>query len=816
MQKRTFGILLVLCMLLGVLLAMPASAADVVEIATADDLVKLMNYDSSETDEWKLDGHYKLTADIDLTGKTQKSIGKGTSIDARFTGTFDGNGKKISGLNISTTAAGTGLFGNAGAGAVIKNLTVSGTVKSTANGTGGVVGYSAGTLTVSNCVFEGSVSGKERTAGIVGAYDTVASNPDSVALIVGCVNKGAITATSTKNGGIVGGMKFQIDGTNATITNCANQGTVTTTSAVGGFGGILGFATSNNHLNNLTISNCVNTSTATIIGKATGNGGVIGRLETNGDIVNGDYGTYKWLVTGCTNYASVTDGAGNTGYAGGVVGLVTAKSLPIFVENCQNHGEVYCNATTSYVAGVVGYVRSYVTENMATVDNCYNTGKVSSGSKNTKGAVAGIAHLQALDGSAGTKVEKSTIKNSINVGTVSGNNSGLVVSAVSADRGYFTNNYAKRGDAWVDTTGATATISGLDSAIWDLTGAAPVLKHAHVFVRSATDATKHVCAHCDMNAVAHDYSYNTTKEMHFCVCGAFGTHTWDTSDADEHVCPTCSFAEDHIWLDVDATNHECEVCEKLTAHVYEDYECACGHDQPIITLTVTALNPYAQTVTFTGDTEDGDVTLDFAAIVVDKIGDDWTASNLQLAGADKAHYALAADTFVFVPAEGDVLTVTVTDNAGKFTVEIYKGNSFSTTVAAAPSGYEFIGWHDSTGALVTKEKTFTTVVLENIVLTAKYAKTEENKRREETTRIIAIAVALNSPKKYTVSFKSVGAKLYDSQTVKKGQMIVLPEAPTKEGFVFAGWATDINGTKLYNWNAKLTGDITLYAKWVKA
>ena len=65
MQKKLWSTLLALCMLLGMFMAVPAAAEDVIEIATADDLVKLMK------GTYPVDGSYKLTADIDLTGKEQ-------------------------------------------------------------------------------------------------------------------------------------------------------------------------------------------------------------------------------------------------------------------------------------------------------------------------------------------------------------------------------------------------------------------------------------------------------------------------------------------------------------------------------------------------------------------------------------------------------------------------------------------------------------------------------------------------------------------------------------------------------------------------
>lgn len=74
--------------------------------------------------------YYKQTADIDLSGYPNWTrIGNSISLDDNFTGTYDGDGHKVTGLSITSTAAnGNGLFGVVGAGGVIKNLGVSGDV----------------------------------------------------------------------------------------------------------------------------------------------------------------------------------------------------------------------------------------------------------------------------------------------------------------------------------------------------------------------------------------------------------------------------------------------------------------------------------------------------------------------------------------------------------------------------------------------------------------------------------------------------------------------------------------------------------------
>lgn len=44
--------------------------------------------------------------------------------------------------------------------------------------------------------------------------------------------------------------------------------------------------------------------------------------------------------------------------------------------------------------------------------------------------------------------------------------------------------------------------------------------------------------------------------------------------------------------------------------------------------------------------------------------------------------------------------------------------------------------------------------------------------------------------------------------------IQVPTNPTREGYTFAGWFTDPDLTVAWNFNSAVTGDLTLYAKWV--
>ena len=71
-------------------------------------------------------------------------------------------------------------------------------------------------------------------------------------------------------------------------------------------------------------------------------------------------------------------------------------------------------------------------------------------------------------------------------------------------------------------------------------------------------------------------------------------------------------------------------------------------------------------------------------------------------------------------------------------------------------------------------------------------------------------------KEFTVTFNSNGGSAVSSQTVKDGESATKPSNPTREGYEFAGWYLNLNDTVEYDFSAKVTKDITLYAKWAEA
>ena len=80
------------------------------------------------------------------------------------------------------------------------------------------------------------------------------------------------------------------------------------------------------------------------------------------------------------------------------------------------------------------------------------------------------------------------------------------------------------------------------------------------------------------------------------------------------------------------------------------------------------------------------------------------------------------------------------------------------------------------------------------------------------------ALALNLKNVYTVTFNTNGVSDISSQSVIDGEKAEKPEVPTKEEtektlYVFAGWFTDEEYTKEFDFDTAITSDTTVYAKW---
>ena len=250
-------------------------------------IAKLVN------EEWKLGINITLTADIDLKGIDWTPIGKDDN--KAYTGTFDGNGKTITGLTVTGSDQYVGLFGHIGSGGTVKDVTLE-EVKIESNNdmsaVGGVAGRSYGTL--ENCSVSGSVSvsGTNSIAGGVVGYQLVGSitGCSSSARVKGVAYAGGIAGYT--NGGAsltgcyaTGSVSVENNTTSAAYASgvVGNNGSSSTLKACYAWGSVTGSGSGTVYVGGVTGSNDLGTLTAcyhakgTVSGPGGATGGVAGR-----------------------------------------------------------------------------------------------------------------------------------------------------------------------------------------------------------------------------------------------------------------------------------------------------------------------------------------------------------------------------------------------------------------------------------------------------------------------------------------------------------------------------------------------------------
>src|SRR5574344_525729 len=356
----------------------------------------------------------QLINNIDLSSVCSATAGDWTPIGNSYTisykGTFDGNGKAISNLYIANaTTDNQGLFGYA-RNNVIKNLSVSGNITSTATDVGLLTGYS-NSGPIIHCISSGSASGSMYVGGIAGSNEYGGS-------ITQCVNKAELSSTS----GIIGGITANCNG--SSVTDCLNEGTVKAgNNGYKNTAGIVGSA-----IDGGTIKNCLNMGKVYVAGALTEDYPILGSDQntsnpatlTNNYYLNTlnstavKYGTAKTadeLKTGIVARL-LNGGNGTTESATSVWGQTLATTggdaYPVMMTDgnanavyCASVNEVktYCN--TGKVITIPAATTSFVDEKIYTGDYKDASGTVVSGSSTVQ--TADITLSQSVDNMASHK-----------------------------------------------------------------------------------------------------------------------------------------------------------------------------------------------------------------------------------------------------------------------------------------------------------------------------------------------------------------------------------------------------------------------------
>jgi len=262
---------------------------------------------------------FRLTNNIDLNNEPWTPIGVDTGHP--FSGSLDGGGKSISGLNVNTSTQYAGLFGAVGEIAVQSLTLQDGSVTCTNGATswcGGLAGRSGSLLLNDVHIVNMAISGDGLggTGGILGGGS---------ASMTACSNTGG-----SVSGRYAGGMAG-LGNTNGSseFTRCTNSAAIKGEAYAGGISG-------DHRGEGNNFANCRNE-------------GLV-----NGRIASG-IAIYGQSFTACTNAGEVI---GQQGMACGITNRAN------YVERCGNTGDVS------------GSTASGITWHAIKIENCYNTGKI--------------------------------------------------------------------------------------------------------------------------------------------------------------------------------------------------------------------------------------------------------------------------------------------------------------------------------------------------------------------------------------------------------------------------------------------------------
>ena len=193
------------------------------DISTADGLITFANSVNDATESSKENARWaRLTADIDMDGKTFLGIGRDGDKWTRYVGTFDGQGHVISNLDMTSDNCSFVTF--AGGGCTVKNLLIDNTCSF--DGTGRIAALISGCnysdfgvpLTIESCGNEANVTGTANNcAGLLGCNY---GNGIKVT-IKNSFNAGNISSIGSQSAPISGWL-----GSNARVENTYNIGSI--------------------------------------------------------------------------------------------------------------------------------------------------------------------------------------------------------------------------------------------------------------------------------------------------------------------------------------------------------------------------------------------------------------------------------------------------------------------------------------------------------------------------------------------------------------------------------------------------------------
>ena len=401
-----------------------------IEISNGEQLKGIQAYKEQQDTEQKTTGilgyNFALMNDIDASAITNyQAIASGTNIDGSdesYTGTFDGRGNRIIGLNV--TGDNAGIFDTIGDGGVVTNLRVYSSNFTGTTNAGAIAGVNNGRI--ENIITLGNeVAASGNAGGIVGT--NTSGTFDSNGILTNGIDNVESTGSVIANAkdAVVGGLV----GTNSGgINNSFSDSAVTVVSGTTAahLGGAVGYNTTNTGdvrlVDSLGVTNGgASNNVGGIIGTNKGNmySGYNESIVSGHDNVGGIIGTNSGTVNNIVNATAVT-GEDTTGtatdaskYVGGLIGANSGN-----VTNGRNNGTI---TGTNYVGGMVG-------SNAAgsTLTNLVNDSSANITGENYVGGIAGSNAGTITAQNQNNLINRGNITGQNYVGGVAGENIGII------------------------------------------------------------------------------------------------------------------------------------------------------------------------------------------------------------------------------------------------------------------------------------------------------------------------------------------------------------------------------------------------------
>ena len=171
-----------------------------------------------------------------------------------------------------------------------------------------------------------------------------------------------------------------------------------------------------------------------------------------------------------------------------------------------------------------------------------------------------------------------------------------------------------------------------------------------------------------------------------------------------------------------------------------------------------------------------------------------------------ASYTVDADLTLYAQYKENTVTYTIKydanggENAPKEQTKTKGKELVLSTTVPTKEGYIFVNWNtkkDGTGSAYAAGGKYSSNA--NVILYAQY----EKELNEDEVQ-------------YTITFyMNDGTTEKSTKVVNKGDKVVKPEDPTREGYTFDGWYDKKENGKEYDFTKEVTSDISLYAYWSK-